>query len=1345
MFDFKPTETSCFRYYAEFSRVPYANVSFYDAAGEHILFHLSLRQDECLAVCNHRTGQDWGRERRRRVDLSDSVLVEVYFDAPHLRVDIGGTTAFHFGKLFRPTPYRGFDRIASVDFQGGVRPAMHDAAFRPMPLPASGAPVLTPQLQLQARLPQNSLAGTLELWGNTGVRLPAIIYTDEEGAPVAQAVLPGWIWNDVDNKTDLSLHFVVTESGQAREMPAISLTREVLARQIVRTLEQIDPGHASFAAMQVIEHARFGELVPLLPQAARKTLIRAARFYGLDSFLFPPGDRAAETAKGGHPEDLSEVQDDLVMELLARFHQTLLRAPDTDPVALAGELLPADGQTRLDFFVSLSEIFCRGENDFAAFAALDESGVTGSLQPCGEPWFDSSILPFLLLQHRLDEVRDILWSLKEPQSGWVVTPALALIARHLSHDRGIDEKHREEMLYAFIGYLDRRAEEYFNNVHCQELLRACVILIGGRHGFADYLGDNICALALRVYGLSRDFWELMEASGDVPRHMLLFQSAFETVSAFSKVPAKFRAPGDHPPQALLDALTLFEEKGAIDVPRLRRELLGPTGPARTREAALRALAHPKSPEATPYLSGLASAAVRDAYADVSRAPYSRLQRDASRRIRALGHLRSPAEITSRTETLMNDLILLAGERSRFVGLTMMLALLMELSARRPDGSGEQAADLLLARLGALLHWMSDDTRRQMATAPALRTILRPLQRAGHPQTEAALIMLSEHMILPDPGQEEGDTILPAPSALFDTLVVVFSCLPNLDTRIPAMRAGWLSDLTALGVPYVIVVGNGDGRREGDVVHLDAPDNYEGLPLKTLAAVRWVHDHTQFAHMLKIDDDCFLNAEAFFDSLSYRKFDYYGRRLTRKQGQMDRAWHNAKSQSQRGRCELDKSPEPSTYADGGSGWTISRRAMSEALQAIETPEGQLLIQTSFMEDKLLGDLLARRGIQVEDEDYCITIRRRAHGKAIPVARWVNSFDASTIADIKLVHLDEHASQAQAETRLNQPVLRPAKIWPSYQDARLVYQSNALEMVSPADRLERAIHADVAVVACLRNEMFILPHFLDHYRNLGAGAFLIADNFSDDGTLEYLASQEDVALFSVDTDYNLSSYGVAWQQALLSEFRLNKWSVIADADEFLVWQKDHGETLSDLLAGDAFAGADAARIFMLDMYPKGPLSKADFRTGTPFEQAGWCDREPFLTNWPGRGPYSNMPVWTSALRHRLIPGSRPDLFVAQKIALLRYQPWMRLSAGLHFLTDIRLARRELLFAHFKYNADFRRKVEAEVARQQHFNDAEEYRKYLALVSEGRDVIHESGLSVPWYESPFVMNVLAPTPGS
>jgi hypothetical protein len=558
-----------------------------------------------------------------------------------------------------------------------------------------------------------------------------------------------------------------------------------------------------------------------------------------------------------------------------------------------------------------------------------------------------------------------------------------------------------------------------------------------------------------------------------------------------------------------------------------------------------------------------------------------------------------------------------------------------------------------------------------------------------------------------------------------------------------MRAGWLSRLEALGVPFVVMVGGGDGRRDGDVVHLDAPDDYEGLPRKTLAAMRWLRDNTAFGHVIKIDDDCFMDPDAYLLAQSWRKFDYHGRRLVREEGQLDRAWHQSKSCSDRGRLELDKSPDTSVYADGGSAYALSRTAMSALLAETETPAGRQLTRASFMEDKLVGDLLARAGISVFEEDHYVTVRRRARPGGIPVPRWVDGFDAGPAAPVKVVHLDTARGQAAALEGLSAPRLRPSKLWPSDAPPRLVSDTNALELISAQDRLSKVNAAEVAVVASMRNEMFMLPHFLEHYRKLGVGGFLVADNGSDDGTLEHLHEQPDVAVFAVDTDYGRSQYGVAWQRTLMASLRVGRWSLVVDADELLAIDAGSpdgsGASLTDLLATPAFERADAARLFMLDMYPSGPLAEADFVAAGPFTQADHCDRDAFLTTSASMGPFSDQPTWTSGLRHRLVTGSRPELFVAQKIALMRYRPWMRLSAGLHFCAEARLAERELLLCHFKYNAAFRRKALTEVRRRQHFNDAEEYRKYQAILAEGHDTLHDPELSVHWRENGAVRRLL------
>jgi len=289
---------------------------------------------------------------------------------------------------------------------------------------------------------------------------------------------------------------------------------------------------------------------------------------------------------------------------------------------------------------------------------------------------------------------------------------------------------------------------------------------------------------------------------------------------------------------------------------------------------------------------------------------------------------------------------------------------------------------------------------------------------------------------------------------------------------------------------------------------------------------------------------------------------------------------------------------------------------------------------------------------------------------------------------------------------------------------------MHLISSPGRLARALAAPVAVAAVLRNEAFLLPHFLAHYRALGVEAFLVVDNGSTDGTAERLAAEPDVALLAAETPFRAAAQGTDWKLALMA-LRPGRWTLVADADELLVLPEGE-RALAPLLARPPFAGADAVRLAMLDMYPKGPLAEATFAGGDPFTEAGWADSDPLRAASLFRGIFGDGRTRTSALRHRLFPGSRPELFVAEKVALLRYHPLMRVSVSLHYATGVRLAPRDLLLAHFKYHAEFHAKAEREAGRGQYFNGSEEYRKYLALPEGARGRLFDPAVSVPWQES-------------
>lgn len=1288
-----------FRFRADFHRDAYSNLSFVADDGVHIPFHLSLRRDEQQAVINDtRPDGAWRAERPIPIVLPhDGVEVAVEITPPRVRVTVDGTELCNIGprRPWRRGGLIGLHRIAWLDTEGGIRP------LDLMPEQPEQGLRLDPRLQLRAT--GMAERQTLRI-RHSGHSLHCTSALTADGRHAFVADLPGRHWRGLADDASLD----VTD-GDGHVL--LSLTRSEMAARIDALMAHPPGPGDTVLALNLLDHLRHGALWSYLKRDTRARLHRLAGQVGLAEYISDP------TRTEAPPPPAQDRDGALIDAALARFHQSQQCSPAPDPLSVVAELtLPGAPQRVL--CLALTDVFCRADQDFDGFFELTRAAVLDSPDDAQDGWSLSALLPYLLKSARHDEALAVLSTLAEPSDDWILTPPLAWALRFAATSPDLDPAFRASLLDGLVAVLRVLARDYWGRAHCAELTRAAArVAAGPQHATA------LASACVEIYGLSRRFWEEIDAGLErLPPSLIAARQAFRRLTAAGASA-----------QDIDQSLDLFDAARCTDAARVRRELLGPLGRIDPDHAAptdaLRLLASPVDTPDAGAFSDKAAKAIPALYnEDLAHArdpdtlseplpPEDDVQIAASRAVQAvLAQSGQAADLSA----LQNALEPLCGAGARFLGLGLALTAAADL----PETQAQHLHDWLCARWARL----SDKERSRAELAPALRAAVARSDAKGMPRPAP----LADLELAPLP---TGQTPLPAGSPLFDTLVVVFSCKPNLDSRIPALRRGWLSLLAALNIPHVIVVGDGDGRLEGDILHLDAPDDYEGLPQKTLAAIRWVHDHTRFAHMVKVDDDCFLNAPLFFETLAYRRYDYYGRRLVRGVGQTDRKWHQGKSASDRGRFELDRSPEPSVYADGGSGYALSRRAMHAALEAAERPAGQRLIDLSFMEDKMLGDLLALSGIYVRDTGYRVAIRRRTYPAAMPVSAWLNSFFPSRSAPVHLIHLDTHEDQAKTMDRLASPGLWPKKIWPGFQTASLGYQSNTLDLISSTESAARARDAEVAVVAVMRNEMFMLPHFLSHYRRLGVDSFLIADNGSDDGTREYLAEQSDVTLFSVDTDYNRSHYGVAWQQAMLSAFRVGKWSLVADADELLVWQDQPRETLPDLLARPEFAKAEAARVFMLDMYPEGPLETARFESGNPFSEAGFCDAVPFLSHTPMRGPYSDAPAWTSALRHRLIPDARATLFVAQKLALLRYHPFMRLSDGLHFVGDARIAKRELIFGHFKYNAAFREKARAETARGQHWGNAEEYRKYLALASEGRSVIHDPAFSVRWTDCPFV----------
>lgn len=1157
------------------------------------------------------------------------------------------------------------------------------------------------------------------------------------------AELPGYVW---DSSTGGQVPEALTLQLQVDGEPlndSFRLTRQ----QVVDWVNSIGADEENqYPMLCAIEHVYHGDLGDALPTAVFDKLRTFAARFGLENQV--TRKLGASAPGGATPWHTARL-----WRGLRELNASLAQAETADEVWEAS-LAVAESlsrQVRAAFFDSISPTLCRW-NLYDRLREREDVDFDRwrDWEDAGDPWKLTLALPAWLAARRLDKASEILERLTRhlDGNGWINTECLHYVARQamaLSLKGKIGREEIESFICSYLGVLDAFKGDWHSRLYDELLMAGACEFLDGFERYTDHLQQDLTHGLLRHYGLSATFWQ---STNELPGPFHEDPKWIEARSKWNMLDNGLGQSGNELDwSVIVSALRYFDRVGNPEARRHAREILGP------RLAEINADASHPGWIALDFLLEDPLEGVRYAAFPLPSASHLHERHavcgprlvDTLRRLTqrqkdpAFGaHRQLGIRIAALAQGLRNDAAAATDETQSLVS---------RLSSEATQGDA-LAIDLLSwlvsnpnvmqdpdALALALMDRLAEQPDTTLLAAPLQAALARIMRVLPPPlaQDVAALTASKWGSRIPRLPQEGTSLAMRATQTDWpgDTLVVIYSCRKYLDSRIDAIRETWLKDLVERGIPYLVVVGDGDDAIEGDILTLDVSDRYEDLPLKTLKLVDWVYERSDFQYLYKIDDDCYLDVERFFDNLSYRRHHYYGRVIKRGKGSMDRTWHQSKSHSEHARNSLDKSPEPSTYADGGGGWVLSRQAMQILRTARDTEAGQRLVAVSMMEDKLVGDLLALGELVPSDEEYESYQRRRTFGQAIPVGMRENLFFPNALTPTVMCHLDTETDQAPVHSLRTKTELWPKKVWPTCDPVRLDWESkpNQLELLSSEKRLWELLAVPVFVVSVMRNEMTMLPHFLKHYRDLGVECFLIADNCSDDGTREYLLEQPDVILFSTDTEYKDSHYGVAWQQAILGNFCLGRWALLADADELLIYPGYEKLPLIEFLNEVEAESADSVRVGMIDMYPYGDLDEADFSQQEPFIVAPWFDQQPLVPWHLGSGYYSNNLSHVSALRHRVDPNAEPNAFNSLKTALVRYRPWMHFSKGLHEATGVNVSTQRAWFAHFKYHAGFKAKVEAEVQRGQHFDNAREYRRYQALLVERKGRFGVENISTPF----------------
>ncbi|MBD9526089.1 MULTISPECIES: glycosyltransferase family 2 protein [Paracoccus] len=279
---------------------------------------------------------------------------------------------------------------------------------------------------------------------------------------------------------------------------------------------------------------------------------------------------------------------------------------------------------------------------------------------------------------------------------------------------------------------------------------------------------------------------------------------------------------------------------------------------------------------------------------------------------------------------------------------------------------------------------------------------------------------------------------------------------------------------------------------------------------------------------------------------------------------------------------------------------------------------------------------------------------------------------------------------------------------------------------ADRTKRIRRSDILLFMTIRNEKIRLPYFLEYYRRMGIQHFLVVDNGSDDGGLEYLAEEPDVSVWSTHDSYKASRFGIDWINWLLYRYGAGHWCLTVDPDEFLIYPHHDSRPIKALTDWLDASTVKSFSAMLLDMYPKGQIAAQPYlEGGDPFQIASWFDPANYTIR--KNGEYWNLWI-QGGPRCRAFFRDNPEQGPAlNKIPLVRWERSYVYVSSTHMLLPRSLnvvydedggEKASGCLLHAKFLSTFETKSAEELERRQHYSDSQEYMAYHSGLQESQD---------------------------
>ena len=548
------------------------------------------------------------------------------------------------------------------------------------------------------------------------------------------------------------------------------------------------------------------------------------------------------------------------------------------------------------------------------------------------------------------------------------------------------------------------------------------------------------------------------------------------------------------------------------------------------------------------------------------------------------------------------------------------------------------------------------------------------------------------------------------------VICIYTCAKHQGEQ-QAIRDTWLKEVIKHNIPYFFVIGKPSSRSyvDGDILYVDAPDTYEHLPRKSYKIFEYIYNYTFYSHVLKIDDDCYVNVDNLLQC-GFENYDYMGK-VAGYEDDLDRNWHEGKTDDPT--IGQYAGEHKGTWANGASGYFLNRYAMSKILEYSNHKE----IAFELYEDKLIGDILREFKIEpMLSPKYLVGVERddQYMDYELGLVAWDETPYPHRSNEVVVFHSDnapevlyeihQHFYNSNFRNRI---FLKRPYWWQGWP-----HDNICLERMD--DKEINLTFKDVLCFLVVRNELLRLPYLLEYYRSKGIRNFFVIDNHSNDGTLAYLFEQPDVYVWHTTRPYGKSRWGVDWVELLLQNYGVNRWCLLVDADEILYYPNCETKDIPQLCQELDQQNKQALSAILLDMYSNEPIKDANYTPGKNFlEVCSSFDKEFYSLKISNTGPYKTQTGYWGGLRQRIFQNMEHEsgkrLYCLNKVPLIKYDYSVKLCEGFHWADNVDLSSQTGCLLHFKYFSTFHERAKKEVERGQHWNSGSEYGQYLQRLEQ------------------------------